>query len=89
VTTLETVMGPEGPACADDHGDDPGRPSGAGATAVGRAGGGAHIVGRTLTWALLTMVLGRRIQSAVDRRFNRRYDAARTIQAFGGRLARR
>ena len=83
-----------------------------------------RIVSRTLTWALLTVVLGlgyaavvlglgrllprdsslavaaatlavaavfhpvrRRIQSAVDRRFNRRsYDAARTIQAFSGRL---
>ena len=83
-----------------------------------------RIVSRTLTWALLTVVLGlgyagvvlglgrllpdssslvvaaatlavaavfqpvrRRIQAAVDRRFNRRrYDAARTIQAFSGRL---
>src|SRR5918992_4556605 len=83
-----------------------------------------RIVSRTLTWALLTVVLGlgyagvvlglswllpqgsslavaaatltvaavfqpvrRRIQAAVDRRFNRhRYDAARTIQAFSSRL---
>jgi hypothetical protein len=83
-----------------------------------------RIVSRTLTWALLTLVLGlgyaavvlglgrllpqgsslvvaaatltvaavfqplrRRVQAAVDRRFNRRrYDAARTVEAFSGRL---
>jgi hypothetical protein len=94
------VTEPEGPHAPTTHGGERRPPTGEG-TAVGLSyaglvlglgqflgrGSSLAVAGATLAVAAVFQPARRRVQAAVDRRFNRRrYDAAQTIAAFTARL---